>query len=82
MTKLPQISGKEMIAFLTKQGFEVKRQRESHVTLYKKSDEEKGLYVTVPLLHASKEIVPKTLLSILKQANLTKDEFFKLLSKS
>ena len=75
--KLPQISGKEMIAFLTKQGFEVKRQRGSHVTLYEKRVDGKGLYVTVPL-HASKEIVPKTLLSILNQADLTKDEFFKL----
>lgn len=78
MTKLPQISGKEMIAFLTKQGFEVKRQKGSHVTLYKKSDAGKGLYVTVPL-HASKEIFAKTLLSILKQAHLTRDEFIKLL---
>ncbi|MBS3138543.1 type II toxin-antitoxin system HicA family toxin [Candidatus Woesearchaeota archaeon] len=76
--KLPRVSGKEMIAFLQKQGFDVKRQRGSHVTLYKKSDEGKGLYATVPL-HANKEIFSGTLLSILKQANITKEEFLKLI---
>lgn len=78
MAKLPHISGKEMVSILLKQGFEAKRQKGSHITLYKKNLEGKGLYVTVPL-HANKELLPKTLLSILRQAGMTREEFLALL---
>ncbi|MDP3639858.1 MAG: type II toxin-antitoxin system HicA family toxin [Nanoarchaeota archaeon] len=71
--RLPTLSGKEIIALLEKQGFVVKRQKGSHVTLYKKTPE-RGLYVTVPL-HGNKELVPSTLLSIIRQAGMTKEEF-------
>ncbi len=79
MARLPIISGKEVIALLQKQGFVIKRQRGSHVTLYKKSSD-KGLYVTVPL-HANKEILPSTLLSIIRQAGMAKEEFISLAQK-
>lgn len=75
--KLPIITGKEMVAFLIKLGFHPKRQKGSHVILYKKNALGKGLYVTVAL-HANKEISPGTLLSILEQAELTKEVFFRL----
>ncbi len=74
--KLPAISGKEVIALLLKQGFIIKRQRGSHVTLYKRTPE-RGLYVTVPL-HGNKEILPSTLLSIIRQAGWSKEEFLGL----
>lgn len=74
--KLPTISGKEIISLLQKQGFVIKRQRGSHVTLYKRTPE-KGLYVTVPL-HGNKEILPSTLLSIIRQAGMTKEDFIAL----
>ncbi len=71
--KLPTISGKEIISLLLKQGFTVKRQKGSHVTLYKRILE-KGLYVTVPV-HGNKDILPSTLLSIIRQAGMSKEEF-------
>ena len=75
--KLPIISGKEILSLLTKIGFEVKRQKGSHVTLYKRNNEEKGLYVTIPI-HGNKELLPKTFASILRQAGLSREEFLKL----
>ncbi len=74
--KLPTLSGKEVISILQKQGFEIKRQKGSHVTLYKKTSE-KGLYVTVPL-HGDKEILPGTMLSIIRQSGMRKEEFIML----
>jgi len=76
--KLPTLSGKEVISIFQKEGFLIKRQRGSHVTLYKKSTE-RGLYVTVPL-HGNKEILPSTLLSIIRQAGMSKEEFIRLIS--
>ncbi len=76
--KLPTLSGKEVLSILLKEGFEVKRQRGSHVTLYKKTAE-KGLYVTVPL-HGSTDILPGTLLSIIRQSGMTKEEFIALVT--
>ncbi|MAG15847.1 hypothetical protein CMO88_02195 [Candidatus Woesearchaeota archaeon] len=73
--KLPVISGKEMLKLLQQQGFVVVRQRGSHVSLHKKL-EGKTLLVVVPL---KKEIKKGTLLSILRQANLTRNEFLELL---
>lgn len=75
--KLPTISGKEIISLLLKQGFTIKRQKGSHVTLYKRISE-KGLYVTVPV-HGNKDILPSTLLSIIRQAGMTKEEFIALI---
>ena len=74
--KLPALSGKEIISILEKEGFTVKRQKGSHVTLYKTTPE-KGLYVTVPL-HGNKEILPSTLLSIIRQSGMMKEEFMML----
>ena len=73
--RLPVISGKEMIKILTKQGFQTVRQKGDHVSLYKKSVNE-PLLVIVPL---KKEIKKGTLLNILRQAKITREEFEKLL---
>ncbi|HLC85263.1 MAG TPA: type II toxin-antitoxin system HicA family toxin [Candidatus Nanoarchaeia archaeon] len=80
MGKLPILSGKEIISALKRAGFEEKRQTGSHVHLVgiHQQRREKTL-VTVPL-HGNKEVLPKTLLSILRQAGLTRGEFEKLLS--
>jgi len=70
--KLPLLSGQEVIKALRKVGFEVIRRRGSHVFL-KHGD---GRNVTVPL-HA--EVDRGTLLAIIKQANMTKEEFLNIL---
>ena len=75
MPKLPHLSGKEVIKALSKIGFNPARQKGSHVILVKSSPEgDKGLVVP---LH--KEIDVGTLLEIIRQAGLKRDEFLALL---
>lgn len=67
MPKLPIVSGGELIKYLTKKGFRITRRRGSHVVL--RSDSK---IVTVPL-HS--ELDRGTLLAILQQAGISKEEF-------
>jgi predicted RNA binding protein YcfA (HicA-like mRNA interferase family) len=72
---LPSISGKKLIKALAKTGFTVECRRESHVKL-KKKDGEKVLIVIVP----GHTVVAKgTLMSIIRQANITEEQLLKLL---
>ena len=57
MPKLPILSGEELIQLLKKAGFEVVRQKGSHVSLHK------GSFKTVVPVHP--ELAKGTLLSIL-----------------
>ena len=75
--KLPVVSGKDVVKLLSKQGFQTIRQRGDHISLYRKSGNE-PLLVVVPL---KKEIKKGTLLNILRQAKLSREEFLKLLEK-
>ena len=73
--KLPVLSGRDVIKILSKQGFKVARQKGSHVILVKESkDGKKG--VVVP---NHKEIDKGTLLEIIRQSGMTKEEFLKLI---
>lgn len=73
MAKLPVISGDELIAILKKIGFKVVRHRGSHVSL------QKGIYQTVVPLHD--ELAKGTLIGILKQCGLSKEDLDNLLNK-
>ncbi len=73
--KLPVLSGREVIKTLKKIGFEEKRQKGSHIILAKESEQGKRA-VVVP---NHKEIDKGTLLEIIRQAGLTREEFLKLL---
>lgn len=73
--KLPVLSAKEIIKALEKEGFRVYRQKGSHISLYKKSDD-KTLLVVVP---DKSEVKRGTLLSILRQAGMSREEFLQLL---
>ena len=75
MTKLPVLSGKKLIKILEKSGFEFLDQTESHVILIKTENERK----LKPVIPLHSVIKPGTLLSILKQANMTRKEFEKLM---
>lgn len=73
--KLPILSGRDVIKALSKQGFAVARQKGSHIILVKESeDSKKG--VVVP---NHKEIDKGTLLEIIRQSGMTKEEFLKLI---
>ncbi|MBU7046837.1 MAG: type II toxin-antitoxin system HicA family toxin [Theionarchaea archaeon] len=75
MMKLPVISGKKTIKALYKVGFIVVRQKGSHVQMEKQT--KYGVVkVTVPLHSSLKEGVLRI---ILKQAELSTEEFLELL---
>lgn len=75
MGKLPVLSGREVIKILKKIGFEPARQKGSHIVLVKMIPGSKRA-VVVP---NHKEIDPGTLLEIIRQAGLKRDEFEKLM---
>ncbi|AKB24961.1 hypothetical protein MSMTP_1492 [Methanosarcina sp. MTP4] len=71
MPKLPSLSGKKVIRALSRLGFVVVRQRGSHVVLQRGAD-----MVTVPMHDPVKK---STLKSILKQADVTLEDFLEQL---
>lgn len=71
MSKLPVVSGAECIKALEKIGFVVYRQRGSHITLIR---EDPAAQVT-----NHKTVAKGTLRSIIRQVELTVDEFINLL---
>ncbi|PAV12997.1 hypothetical protein ASJ81_04525 [Methanosarcina spelaei] len=75
MSKLPVVSGKELVNALEKAGFVVVRQKGSHVSLQKITSE--GTYRTVVPLHT--KLAKGILLDILHQTGLSKEELIGLL---
>lgn len=73
MVKLPKISGKELCKVLLKLGFEKIYGKGSHIR-FKHPD---GRRTVVPV-HGNEDIGPGLLLAILKQINLSREEFEKL----
>lgn len=74
MQKLPRLSGQEVIKILAKINFSPARQRGSHIIMKRQTD--KGSKALVVPNH--KEVDKGTLLQIIRQAGLTKEEFLKL----
>jgi len=74
MTRLPALSGSDLIKILSKVGFQFVRQKGSHIILVKFTESKKRA-VVVP---NHKEIDRGTLSEIIRQAGLAKDEFLKL----
>ncbi|MFQ5661337.1 MAG: type II toxin-antitoxin system HicA family toxin [Gammaproteobacteria bacterium] len=72
MSKLPRISGRECIAALGKIGFYKKRQQGSHVILRRDNP---FAQLVVP---DHKELDRGTLRAIIRESNLSVDEFNKL----
>ncbi len=75
MPKLPVISGKELVRALKKAGFVEVRHKGSHVSLQKVTAEK--TFKTVVPLH--RELAKGTLLDILHQTGLNKNELIELL---
>lgn len=73
MAKIPVLSGRALIRALHKAGFRRVRQKGSHVSLQKQN------YKTVVPLH--NELATGTLLGILKQCGLSKEDLITLLGK-
>jgi predicted RNA binding protein YcfA (HicA-like mRNA interferase family) len=73
MPKLPVLSGGQLIRLLEMAGFTIIRQKGSHVSL------QKGRNRTVVPLHD--ELAKGTVLGILKQCGLSKDDLLELIDK-
>lgn len=73
--RLPRVSGKDVVLALIKHGYKLIHIRGSHHYL---EPPDGGTLVTVPV-HGKEILKPKTLKSILKQANITIDQLIKWL---
>ena len=73
MSQLPVISGKECIKALEKIGFEIIRQRGGHIILAREDPK------TTVIVPNHKELDRGTLRAIIRQVDLTVDEFIQLL---
>jgi predicted RNA binding protein YcfA (HicA-like mRNA interferase family) len=69
---LPILSWRDVLKVLSKKGFRPVRQRGSHIII----EDAEGNFATVP---RKNEIKRGTLLSIIEEAGLTKNEFLELL---
>ena len=72
---LPVISGRKVVKALAKLGFKVAGRRGSHIKLKRKVDDK----VFVVIVPDHPELAKGTLKSILRQANITREAFLKLL---
>jgi predicted RNA binding protein YcfA (HicA-like mRNA interferase family) len=73
MSKLPTLSGRDVIAALEKNGFAVIRQKGSHIVLKR---QEPVAQVVVP---DHKELDRGTLRAIIRQCDMSIEDFLKLL---
>lgn len=76
MSKVPSLTGKDIVALLKKEGFILERQRGSHVFL-KHPD---GRATVVPV-HSGEVIGPGLLTKIRRDIEITKDDLLKMLRK-
>ena len=74
MSKLPIISGRDLIKSFAKIGYEIDHQTGSHVILRHKMPPHRRL--TVP---NHREIAKGTLRAIIRQAGLSREDFFEIL---
>jgi predicted RNA binding protein YcfA (HicA-like mRNA interferase family) len=74
MPRLPRLTARQIVTVLEKSGFSLTRQSGSHM-IYKNAA---GKRVTVPF-HAAKTLHPKTLKSILRDAELSVEQLEELL---
>jgi predicted RNA binding protein YcfA (HicA-like mRNA interferase family) len=71
VVKLPVVSGSELVALLKKAGFKTIRRKGSHVSLQKEN------FRTIIPLHD--ELAKGTLIAILKQCGMSKEDLARLL---
>ncbi len=76
MSEFPSISGKKLLKLLKKRGFEVIRVKGSHHFLKDKNQN----CTTVPI-HKNENIGIGLLLKILKDCDISKDEFIEMMKK-
>ena len=71
--KFPVVNGHELLSVCEKAGFRIRRQKGSHIIMFRESDKRR---VVIPV-HGNKDIPLGTLRSIMKDAGLTADDLKK-----
>ena len=74
MSRMPQVTARELIRFLKSQGFAEDRQSGSHLTLW---HEEQMLSVTIPV-HTGADLGRGLAIRILKDARFTVEDYLRL----
>ncbi|MFI5350103.1 MAG: type II toxin-antitoxin system HicA family toxin [Elusimicrobiota bacterium] len=74
MSRLPRVTGKDAIRALRRLEFFVFDQTGSHIYLHRRSGDQYGPRVTVPV-HAGRTLKPKTLQAILSAAGVSIEDF-------
>ncbi|MDP3710817.1 MAG: type II toxin-antitoxin system HicA family toxin [bacterium] len=74
MSRDPRVTSKQIIKVVKRLGFVLSRQSGSH-EIYKNSENKR---VTIPI-HGAKILHPKIVISIIRDAGITKDELKELL---
>ena len=72
MARLPAVSGRQAVAAFERAGFEVKRQRGSHIVMVKA-----GITATLSVPD-HRQLKPGTLRALIRKAELTVDQFAEL----
>jgi len=75
LSKLPVVSGREMIRILSKIGFVIVGRKGSHARLKRR----RGKEILIVIVPVHRELAKGTLRSILRQANLTIEDLLRLL---
>ena len=75
MPKLPSIKPRKLIKIFEKEGYVIDRQKGSHVILLHAQSRRR---LTIPM--HTRDVPNGTLLAIIKDSGLTKDEFLKLVN--
>lgn len=77
MPKLPRVTAQKVLSALLRAGFYVHHQTGGHANL--RHPTKRNLHVVIPM--HKKELAPKTLKSIIIQAELTIEDFIDILHK-
>jgi predicted RNA binding protein YcfA (HicA-like mRNA interferase family) len=67
LSKLPVVSGKDLVKYLSKKGFEIRRGRGSHVIAKRGA-----LMATFPM---DDELAPGTLRAVLEETGISREQF-------
>jgi len=76
LPKIPPIDSRRLIKILENFGFRVVRQKGSHVIMMN----EKKTRIVIPV-HPGKKVKPGLVRAIMREAGISREEFFKILKK-
>ncbi|MCD6089439.1 type II toxin-antitoxin system HicA family toxin [Candidatus Bathyarchaeota archaeon] len=76
MPKIRPLSSQRLIKILEKIGFKIIRQKGSHVIMIN----DRGTRIVIPV-HPGKDVKPGLIRAIIKEAGLSREEFFRILKE-